>query len=177
MCPWDRDTLEYDGLCLHNPLSESPSGDFTLSAEQLEAQAAEYAEKRKNDKRKRKAERKKSDPVAYNAQNNQYRMDAYNRTPEASRQAENRLATKDVESKKYYCAVCDHAFQRNKDLRAHNSSKRHLFNVASQDIPEDQKYFCALCDRNPGSTYALKRHKAPKMHLENAVAAAAKQQQ
>jgi hypothetical protein len=54
MCPWDRDTLEYDGLCSHNPLSESPLGDFTLSAEQLETMAAEYSEKRRGDKHKRK---------------------------------------------------------------------------------------------------------------------------
>jgi hypothetical protein len=33
MCPWDRDTLEYDGLGSHSPLWESPAGDLALSAE------------------------------------------------------------------------------------------------------------------------------------------------
>jgi hypothetical protein len=66
ICPWDRDTLEYDSLCSHNPLSKSPSGDFSLSAEQLGAQAAEFAEKRRRDKRDRRAEHK-NDLVAYNA--------------------------------------------------------------------------------------------------------------
>lgn len=37
ICQWARDTLEYDGLCSHNPLSELPAGDHSLSAEELEA--------------------------------------------------------------------------------------------------------------------------------------------
>ena len=38
-CPWDRDTLEYTGLCSHNPFMELPAGDHGLSSEELESQA------------------------------------------------------------------------------------------------------------------------------------------
>ena len=176
MCPWDRDTLEHDGLGSHNPLSEAPAGDLALSAEQLETMAAEYAEKRAKDKRKRRAKQKIEDLDSFNAKNNKYHMDSYYRNPEASREAERRLATKNVELKKYYCEICDHASQTSKDLRNHNLSTRHLHNVATKHLPEDQKYFCEICNRNPGSCKALNRHKTTKMHLENAAAAAAEQQ-
>ena len=46
ICLWDRDTLEYDGLCSHSALNEGIRGDFNLIAEQLEAQAIEKEQKR-----------------------------------------------------------------------------------------------------------------------------------
>ena len=160
LCPWDRDTLEYGGLCSHNPMSENIRGDLGLSAEQLETMAAEYAIKRAGDKRKRRADAKEKDPEAFNAKNNQDRRDWYYQNKESCREAERRLAAKDVKAKKYYCEVCDHACQTSKDLRRHNSSERHLHYVATQHLPEGQKYSCELCDCNPGDTKALKRHKA-----------------
>lgn len=44
LCQWARDTLEYDGLCSHNALQELPTGDLTLSAEELEAKATQHLE-------------------------------------------------------------------------------------------------------------------------------------
>ena len=44
MCRWAQ-SLHYDGLCSHNPLSEAPHGDCSLSAEQLESMAAGRAQK------------------------------------------------------------------------------------------------------------------------------------
>jgi hypothetical protein len=146
ICLWDRDTLEYKGLCSHNPLYETPLGNFNLTPEQLETMAAERAEKEAADARR-------------------YRHDAYHRDPEHFREAERRLAAKDVESKKYYCEVCDHASQTSKDLRAHNLNTRHLHLVATQHLPADRKYSCELCDCNPGSAHALNRHQRSKMHL------------
>jgi hypothetical protein len=45
LCPWDRLGFEWHGLNTHNPLTEAVDGDFNLSAEALEAIAAEIAEK------------------------------------------------------------------------------------------------------------------------------------
>lgn len=45
LCPWDRLGFEWHGLNAHNPLTEAVDGDFNLSAEALEAIAAEIAEK------------------------------------------------------------------------------------------------------------------------------------
>lgn len=39
--------LEHDGLCSHSPLSELPAGQRSLSAEELEAKAAELIQRRK----------------------------------------------------------------------------------------------------------------------------------
>jgi hypothetical protein len=55
MCAWAHTTLGYDGLCFHNPLLEVPTGDLSLSTEELEALAAERYIKtraRKNKDRK-----------------------------------------------------------------------------------------------------------------------------
>lgn len=42
MCKRGCGTLEYDGLYSHSPLSEIVPGGFSLSAEELEAQAAVF---------------------------------------------------------------------------------------------------------------------------------------
>lgn len=44
-CLWPRDSFSYLGLCSHNALLEMVLGDFDLSAEQLEALAADIREK------------------------------------------------------------------------------------------------------------------------------------
>lgn len=44
-CPWPRDSYSYGGLCSHDALLEMVAGDFDLSAEQLEAIAADIKEK------------------------------------------------------------------------------------------------------------------------------------
>jgi hypothetical protein len=36
ICPWDRSTLEYDGLCSHCCLTETVLGDYELSEKELE---------------------------------------------------------------------------------------------------------------------------------------------
>jgi hypothetical protein len=41
MCAWAYTTLGYDELCSHNPLLEVPTGNLSLSTEELEALAAE----------------------------------------------------------------------------------------------------------------------------------------
>lgn len=45
LCPWDRDSFEWYGLCSHNPLLDSVSGNFDLTGEQLEEMAAVIKEK------------------------------------------------------------------------------------------------------------------------------------
>lgn len=45
LCPWERASLEWHGLCSHNPLTEGVSGNFNLTKEQLEEMAAIIKEK------------------------------------------------------------------------------------------------------------------------------------
>jgi hypothetical protein len=51
ICRWDREDLDYDGLCTHCCMNEGVSGNFELSAEQLEALSVEKNKKRKADQR------------------------------------------------------------------------------------------------------------------------------
>ena len=44
ICLWNREDLEYDGICSHCSLNEGVRGDFSLSPERLEAFAAERRE-------------------------------------------------------------------------------------------------------------------------------------
>ena len=49
ICRWDREDLDYDGLCSHYCLNEGIPRDYELSAEQLEALSVEKNKKRKAD--------------------------------------------------------------------------------------------------------------------------------
>jgi len=51
ICRWDREDLDYDGLCSHYCLNEGIPRDYELSAEQLEALSVEKNKKRKADQR------------------------------------------------------------------------------------------------------------------------------
>ncbi|EPE29223.1 Glutathione synthetase ATP-binding protein [Glarea lozoyensis ATCC 20868] len=46
ICPWDRATLEYDGICSHSCLKEGFPDNFKLTVEQLEADAVDKEKKR-----------------------------------------------------------------------------------------------------------------------------------
>jgi len=46
MFAWARDSLEYDGCCSHNSLSETFAGDLGMSAEDLEAKMLEQTRKK-----------------------------------------------------------------------------------------------------------------------------------
>lgn len=46
-CPWPRYFITYGGLCSHSWLLEGVKGNFGFSVEQIEAMAAQSAERRK----------------------------------------------------------------------------------------------------------------------------------
>ena len=72
ICPWDLDSLQYQGLCSHSALRELPPGDHDLDAEELKAQALEIARLRRprlNENTRRCVEKAKiDDPAKYAAQ-------------------------------------------------------------------------------------------------------------
>lgn len=130
MCHWARDTLEYDGLCSHNPLTEAPAGDHSLSPEELEAQAAEIFRRRAEYYREYRQKARADNLEEYKAKVNSNRRAYIKRNPEPSKAAEKRCIAKAVQEKKFYCAVCDHVFTRKPKLTAHLSGKRHAAKAA-----------------------------------------------
>jgi hypothetical protein len=164
MCPWTRATLEYDGLCSHSALIETVPGDHNLTAEALEAQAAEIKE-RFPEKRKEYSKRHRDKTIANQtyycavcdlafstgpdlAQHNKSKTHiaksrgrkgygAYKRErddPEKTRARTKRHATIAKANQTHYCAVCDHAFTSVSQLAKHKTSKKHIDKAAAAKI-------------------------------------------
>lgn len=149
--PWDRSTLEYDGLCSHSSLSETVRGDWDLSPEELERKAAEQHDRMNETRRLRRAQLKEEEPAVYQAwqtannarhrENREQRkakdpegFAAWEREKNAKWEAANPVAAKArtdrnkakaVAEKKHYCGTCDYAFKLKGDLTKHLGSKKH----------------------------------------------------
>lgn len=129
-CPWARDTLEYDGLCSHNPLYEAPAGDFSLSAEELEAIAAEVADRRASYMVDYRENVKNEDPESYYAAAREQRAKWVKNNPEKAAANDRRTIAKAVKEKRHYCAICDHAFTKGAKLKTHLAGPKHAAKAA-----------------------------------------------
>lgn len=145
--PFDRYTLEYDGLCSHSPLYEDPKDEFDLSSEELTALADEKEEKR----------------VALKAENatnwhhkqmetnyEEYIDDAIARktksrklNPELDRIAEAARNAKDVAEENYHCVTCNPSFPRQSILDDHYETPKHK---RTEEVDKDSRLFCSFCN-------------------------------
>ncbi|KAI9878454.1 MAG: Aconitate hydratase mitochondrial [Pleopsidium flavum] len=96
ICPWARDTLEYDGLCSHSALTELPAGDHSLSAEELEAQALEIAQRRNENVHRCREKAKSDNPAEYRAKFNKNRRTYLDKHSGAQKEADKRSISKAV---------------------------------------------------------------------------------
>ncbi|CVK83197.1 uncharacterized protein FMAN_00743 [Fusarium mangiferae] len=129
VCLWDRATIEYEGLCSHSSLTEWVHDDFNLTAEELEAHAAE----RKKTQRKNRS---------MNDSNRHYRQmatnyDAYTtavservsryRAKNPGRHTANQAKSRAIAlaEKKYYCNDCELALSKKSTLLAHYKTAKH----------------------------------------------------
>ncbi|RDW73886.1 hypothetical protein BP5796_07328 [Coleophoma crateriformis] len=178
ICPWDHATLEYDGLCSHNPLSEVPPGDHELSAEQLEAQAAELKQNRADYISEWREKTKKNKPDEYYAKANKNRKLYIQRNPEAAKAATKRAKRKAVKQKSHYCFVCRHPFNTSAALTRHVAGVRHANRVAkAAGLPLAKPYRCDICPKDFNRRCDLTRHnnvKHSSSGLHAAVAAVAR---
>lgn len=129
-CPWARDTLEYDGLCSHNPLCESTFSDYSLSAEELSAMAVQMEERRARYMIDYRENAKNKDPEAYYAAAREQRSKWVKKNPEKAAAADRRTIAKAVKEKKHYCAICDHAFTKGAKLKTHLAGPKHAAKAA-----------------------------------------------
>ena len=130
ICPWPRDTLEYDGLCSHCALTEAVPGDHGLFAEELEAQAAEIKGRRADYYHEWRNRTQSEDPETYYAKSNKNRKAYVKRNPGAQKEADKRTIAKAVAQKKFHCAICDHTFTKKAKLTKHLTGPKHAEKAA-----------------------------------------------
>jgi hypothetical protein len=91
ICLWDRNTLEYDRCCSHCCLNETISGDFKLSAQQLEGQTAQRQENHRTSNKASESKIRKSKTyycaLCKASKVSQYRLTEHNKTPSPLRKA------------------------------------------------------------------------------------------
>jgi hypothetical protein len=134
LCLWNRNTLEYDGCCSHYRLNEGISGDFKLSAQQLEAQAAQRQENHRTSNKVSESKIRKSKTyycaLCKVSKVSQYRLTEHNKTPSHLRKAAD-LADP---NKPHKCTLCNVAYKKINHLNRHNSSDRHLAALSSSQL-------------------------------------------
>lgn len=147
ICPWNREDFEYDGLCSHCSLNEVIYGDFDLSAEELEAQAAELKKRRNAAEAVKRAKNRvhrrqwvKENSAAHKANktyscatcrthlSSKVELDIHLKTRSHTEREEN------WQTKPLKCYPCYYATDRQDALDRHCKSKRHLKNVEEDPL-------------------------------------------
>jgi hypothetical protein len=110
---WDKKDLTYGGLCSHDPLRETVNGDVGLTPEQIKAMADEVERRTKeyNHKYNKKyyAECVAADPDFLEAKRLQVRANY----------------TKKMESRAFWCDICQKAAANPSRFKRHNDGIRH----------------------------------------------------
>ncbi len=123
-----------NGCCSHCCLTEMITGDFMLSAEQLEAQAAQRRENKpttdKSSERKIRGCKTYYCALCKVFKVSQYRLEEHNKTPSHLRKAADLADPK----KAFKCTLCSEAFKIMGHLNRHNRSARHLAVLSSSQL-------------------------------------------
>lgn len=168
MCQFDLDALDYDGLCSHSSMIESPIGNHNLSAEELEAKAAELADRRKEYQREWREKTKQANPDRNNARRKEERRLLIKRDP---KEIVKRGKMKAVAEKRHHCTTCNHTFNTKPALRKHLAGPKHAAKVA--EAARIKKFYCAVCDYTANGNQVLTKHFASQKHAANACFGAA----
>jgi hypothetical protein len=135
ICHWPRDTLEFDGLCSHCALAEPVSGDFDLTSEQLEAQAAELKQRRSALQAVVNTNYQQNQMLnnreGYKARNRKKSATYVEKRSDKAKASHNNSLAKAKDNKTYYCEICDLACGKKNDLARHEKSKSHIREAAA----------------------------------------------
>ena len=179
ICLWDRKLLPYDGLCTHTALRELPSGDYNISAEELEAQALGSKERLNENVRRCRENAKAKNIAEYNAKMASKAKSWREKNPELSKEVTKRSIAKSVKEQKYFCDVCKHAFTTKAKLKKHLSGPLHaararqLEYFAKQGADakgtiskavRERKNYCSVCDYAFTTPYELRQHLSRATH-------------
>ncbi|PIA93668.1 hypothetical protein CB0940_03846 [Cercospora beticola] len=172
ICPWDRHSLEYNGLCSHSALDEGIRGDFDLTQEELEA----LGETREAKRIKLKAENATNWHHKQMETNYSDYMDASVRRVQKSRKLNPKMHAdtqrarikRDIAAKKYWCDDCSIAFQSKQVYDDHMVSDKHERMLNKHLSP----FFCGLCNMPSANKSNFTRHCKTNGHQEKLKAAA-----
>ena len=148
LCPWSLASLDYFGLCSHNPLIEHVEGDLELSKEEVQCIAKQKKERRKGDfaryRNSDKGQRKAK------ASQDQRTKDGINK---------NRMNMIKAE-KRFYCSRCQVASDSQSAFDGHNAGNKHKKKM------ELLFEYCEDCRVATPNLSAYKMHIATKGHLK-----------
>lgn len=167
ICRWDHNTPEYDGVCGHCCLDEGIRGDFDLSAERLEAQAAEK-------------EKKRLEVKAPNATNDHFRQMEENydeyigkagervarsraNNPGRDRLHQANRVSKALSAKTFHCDRCNLPFGTKRSLQNHNKTPKHKRKANESSNP----FKCGPCNLGFHNQSNLTRHEKSDRQFRN----------
>lgn len=186
LCPWDLETLPYDGLCSHSAMAEGVRGDDGLTTEELAAKELLMKQRASDQKKANYYGFKALDFGAWQAKRREY---GSRNDPEERRQNRRNVARRNRETGKYRCQVCDFNFPAQSALTAHYASAAHerKLNGTTREYKDPQvreyfqgwvmankeskRYYCTPCDHATGTQQHLDSHLRSKRH-QKAVAIA-----
>lgn len=133
LCPWDRDTITYDGCCTHFSINEQIFGEIEDALpEEINRIAAE-----------RKAA--------------QSRMYIANKGPGVHKANTKKYGEKAFEEQRFKCTVCEIAFRNNARLQMHLKTRLHTGKAAGITKPRT-KHYCETCDHSAATAQRLEVH-------------------
>jgi hypothetical protein len=142
LCPWEIDTVHYDGCCSHPSIGEGVEDEKEgLTAEQLEAKASQKKQQKmeyiKEFKATQKALRRYECKTCNLAFEEQALLNMHNLTKRhidkvrgiapkvAKTPGYATWAQKNIDEKKHYCEPCDYVTSTSSKLKIHESSQKH----------------------------------------------------
>lgn len=155
MCFFDREALEYGGLCLRPSLIEKVRGKFDLSDEELTRIGKEKAEYHKNGWRRTRDKNLERDPVGARQKEADHARAWRQNNPEAWRQTMDKSNTKrrdaGLDNHLWHCEVCHKDYAVSVNLEKHLHSKAHRdecqrADSAKKPDPSHQRWYCEVCD-------------------------------
>jgi hypothetical protein len=171
LCLWARKELGYGGLCSHSSLSELPSGNHALTAEEYEDMSATYLERKRISNKRVRDRQKAEDPEAYSARLRARKLKWDEANPGRRREInEECRAKRKEENPDEYAekARADRAkWVANNPEKAKESSDR-----CNQRNIDEKRFHCDVCPQSCRSQALLDRHLESKSHLRMVAAAA-----
>ncbi|KAI5273605.1 carbamoyl-phosphate synth [Aureobasidium subglaciale] len=153
LCPWDRSTLGYTGLCSHPALNEGIHGDFDLTSEELQEMAAQKK-------------------IIANA-NSLERVKRYQaRNPELTAQRSSDKKAKVKLSAVFSCLLCGTTCSDKAELDVHYATAKHKKKVAGDDLKK-YKNRCYPCTYGTNHSRTWNDHCKSKRHATKCAAAKA----
>ncbi|KAK3330471.1 hypothetical protein B0H66DRAFT_63477 [Apodospora peruviana] len=177
--PWAKSTMSWDSLCSHTAFTEVPWDVHNTNEEEFLV----YNEKRREEAKTRKAafeaQRFATIPElkAFLAKRVQAGKDWRRRNRKRLNKLHAELRTRNRESNRFRCNICEISLPYAGALATHNKTKRHLDKAkrGGLSVKDTKRYYCGICDYSAGHKSHFNGHLTSAGHkrrVEQAEAAA-----